>query len=265
MRLNYSEPTSFDELLVVAVPSPSINPMKDIGNLQAVSPEEDRLALLRSAVRDLGDSKKATAWRRVLSSVQVRFKVLPDTKARFEHDVSLREKAVSRARLVGRTTYGRMVEIYNYKVSVERSLGTSLSAADIAQSYRGRQSSASEVVTDSFVDNAITVVSRHLSFTQRRRSLRLHVRLIVPVPSFESMFRRVTSSVGCDCPRMVAVQGYFARLLASAIACLVLIGTCLACLHVRAAQAGLYFPTQRSSRPSSSVTRTGLQTAPSTS
>ena len=55
----------------------------EFGGLQAVSPEEDRLALLRAAVRDLADPAKAEAWRTVLSSVQVCLEVLPDAQACF--------------------------------------------------------------------------------------------------------------------------------------------------------------------------------------
>ena len=81
MRLKYSEPVEYGEDLVVAVATASANPMSDLGKMQAVSPEEDRLAFLRAAVRDLGDKKKAAGWRRALSSVQVRFIVLTTEKA----------------------------------------------------------------------------------------------------------------------------------------------------------------------------------------
>ena len=163
VRLNHAEPGICEEVLVLAVTTPNVNPMNEIGKLIAVSPEEDRIALLRAAKRDMSDPTKRDQWKRVLSSMQVRFKVLPDIKARFEHDVRTREKALSRARLVVRTCFGRIIEIYNFKVNMESNLQTTMTALELADSYRDNQSSGSEPVTDRYVDDAITVVSRILN------------------------------------------------------------------------------------------------------
>ena len=116
-RLDHAEPGMCEEVLVWVVATPNANPMNEICKLVAVSPEEDRIALLRAANRDMNGSMKGDTWKRVLSSMQVRFKVLPDIKARFEHDVQTREKALSRATLVVRTCFGRIIEIYNFKVN----------------------------------------------------------------------------------------------------------------------------------------------------
>ena len=65
-----------------------------------------------------------------------------------------------------------MIEIYNYKINVESTMKAPISAADVAGLYRGKQSSVSEPVTDRFVDDALTIVSRaFIPYPEVRRTI----------------------------------------------------------------------------------------------
>ena len=48
-------------------------------------------------------------------------------------DVTLREQVVARFNLVARTTYGRMLEVWNFKIAMEKEMGGSLSNAKLAE------------------------------------------------------------------------------------------------------------------------------------
>ena len=139
MNLQFPDgPAPVDEMIVIAVPSSSFAPMDHQGALEAVSPEEDRLVVLKAVVRDIADGKKMQQWAAHLSSVPMKFEVLASAKENHFRGVALRERVVSRFNLVARTTYTRMLEVWNFKATYEAQQGgTKLSAQKLADMYPG--------------------------------------------------------------------------------------------------------------------------------
>ncbi len=126
-------PAPIWQTFVIAVPCATYNPMEHLGVLEAVSPEEDRLVVLKAAVRDIDDPGKMKLWAAHMKTVPLRFELLPSHSDRHFRDVALREQVVARFNLVARTTYGRIIEIWNFKISMEREMGGSASNAKLAE------------------------------------------------------------------------------------------------------------------------------------
>ena len=89
----------------------------------------------------------------------MKFEVLPSFRERFCTDVKTREQATGRPALVQRTCYGRMTEVWNFKVGCEEKT----TAKELATMYRGLLSSGREEVSDSFIDNTQTIMTRAIS------------------------------------------------------------------------------------------------------
>ena len=104
---------------VIAVPDEHYDPMEHKGELDVVSPEEDRLVILKAVERDLEDPTKAANWAKHLRSVPLKFEILNSIEDRHFKDVSIREVATARQQLISRTAYGRMLEIWNFKIKME--------------------------------------------------------------------------------------------------------------------------------------------------
>ena len=126
------------------------------GNMPCVSPEEDRLVIYSAILRDFEDADKMKRWAEELQRVPMSMRVLTTHKEKHMHDVKYREQQVSRTALIQRTMYGRMVEVWNFYARTEEKL----SSKDLADSYRENLSATSEAVTDSFIDNTKTIMSR---------------------------------------------------------------------------------------------------------
>ena len=116
-------PAPLTEMTIIAVPSLSFDPMKHLGALRAVSPEEDRLVVFKAVVRDIDDPAKMQMWAGYLCTAPLKFELLPNQLDRHFRDVALREQVVGRFNLVARTTYGRMLEVWNFKVEIEKDQG----------------------------------------------------------------------------------------------------------------------------------------------
>ena len=123
MRLNFPEPRPITEPIVIAVPNPDFNPLQHKESLKAVSPEEDRLMVLKAVVRDLEDAEKMKEWAGYLRVAPLKFELLQSKEDQHFRDVAIRESVVSRHALVSRTSYGRMLEVWNFKVAFEVDLG----------------------------------------------------------------------------------------------------------------------------------------------
>ena len=153
MNLQFPDgPAPVDEMIVIAVPSNTFAPMDHLGALEAVSPEEDRLLVLKAVVRDIEDSKKMQLWAAHLSSVPMKFEVLAGSREKHFRDVALREHAVSRFNLVARTTYTRMLEVWNFKVAYEsQQNGTRLPASKLAEMYPGLSITHAKIPHDQII------------------------------------------------------------------------------------------------------------------
>ena len=139
MNLQFPDgPAPVQEMIVIAVPSNSFEPLNHRGALEAVSPEEDRIVVLKAVIRDIEDGKKMQQWAAHLSSVPMKFEVLASARDKHFRDVALREHVVSRFNLVARTTYTRMLEVWNFKAAYEaQQQGVKLPAKKLAEMYTG--------------------------------------------------------------------------------------------------------------------------------
>ena len=157
---SYPEPHVIEEVITIAIPDAGYNPLGHLGELAATSPEEHRLSILKAVERDLaeGDTTKIKSWAYHLCRIPMKFVLMPNEVDRHFDNVAAREQATRRFHLLARSQYGRMLEVWNFRAS----LPNPISAKDLAKLYaeKGKMSSKSDPVTDSFIDNCVTVMSR---------------------------------------------------------------------------------------------------------
>lgn len=161
----YPEPCPYKGKLTVAVDSATEDPLRK-GELQCLSPEESRYAFMLAIRRDLADKKKSANWLAALLSVCMSFMVIANTEDRFKEALNLRELPGDEYALVGRTVFQRIVQIWNFKVRLERALQIVLAAAAVAEHFlkdaRLCTELSSEAVNATFIDMALTVYKRAL-------------------------------------------------------------------------------------------------------
>ena len=160
VKETYPEPRMIEEVITIAVPDANWTPLEHVGELVATSPEEHRLAIMLAVGRDFasGDDTIIKAWAHHLSRAPLKFVIMPGDVDRHVDQVAARETATRRFHLLARSQFGRMLEVWNFRASQP----SPPSAKELAELYteKGNMSSTSEPVTDSFVDNAVTIMSR---------------------------------------------------------------------------------------------------------
>ena len=116
--------TPNNEVTVIAAHTMDFDPMQHRGALQAVSPEEDRRVLLKTVAQYLGDATAMNLWAAHLRAAPLQLEIIiASNPEKHLRDVTLREQARSGFNVVARTTYGRMFEVRNFKVEMERDSG----------------------------------------------------------------------------------------------------------------------------------------------
>ena len=98
-------------------------------------------------------------WALHARTVHFKFVIAEGNQSLFRENVKMREDRVAEAALVKRTLLGRMSEIWNFKVDYEETNGR-MSSKICSEIYDGLLSAESEKVSESFVDNAITIIGR---------------------------------------------------------------------------------------------------------
>jgi hypothetical protein len=165
--------------LVIAVPQASFKPNEHMGALQCVSPDEVRIAyfsavakavrecsaaeadgLTSAAAADL--TRKLKLWRHHTLTCTFEFRVLSTSDEVYFSAINLREKLVTDYSTLAVSAYQRIFQVMHFKARKEEILGSSLSAAKLAEEFNKHATLAadSEPIT---VDNvtAITLIHQH--------------------------------------------------------------------------------------------------------
>ncbi len=161
-------PQCYHDTITVSVPSVDYDVAANFGNLVTTSPEEDRLAFFGAWLRDVEKSSPETeglmkTWMRLCEAVPFKFELHTDVDGAHFSSVQIRQNLVSRFHALTRSPFGVIVEIAAFKRVVDARDGKK-SAKNIADMYASKviQSKDAERVSDTFVDNAITIATRVL-------------------------------------------------------------------------------------------------------
>ena len=92
------------------------------------------MVILHACARDIENDEHMKAWAAIIRTMPFRFELLANETEKHFRDVALRETVKSRAFLVGRTAYGRMIEVWNFKIAAEVE-SAKLSSLKIAAMY----------------------------------------------------------------------------------------------------------------------------------
>jgi hypothetical protein len=169
-------PSTLDWSVVVAVDSTASEVTKMRGSLQRVSHPEPVFAVLfamQKAVEHKCDDEVMQRWRRLALNVCFQFEVVAPGEDRFWRSQNLRQMAIEQGIVAALSTRQWVYDVVGFKLSREKEANKTFSSYTIAKLYQDRVNFAgnSEVISDSFVDSAITVWTRVLCNTKARALL----------------------------------------------------------------------------------------------
>ncbi|CAE7245726.1 unnamed protein product [Symbiodinium sp. CCMP2592] len=161
-------PKEFTYEIVAAVSAACDEEFHKKGSFQRLSPAEPCHALLFSiheAISAKAPEPILRRWKELLLTTPFRFELVPQGEARFWRAQNLREEMVERGITVRLSVRQRIYDVAGFKASKEAALKTTLGAAAVASAYQKhlKASAGSEIISESFVDSAITVHDRLLS------------------------------------------------------------------------------------------------------
>ncbi|CAE7679450.1 unnamed protein product [Symbiodinium sp. CCMP2592] len=161
-------PKEFTYEVVAAVSAACDEEFHKKGSFQRLSPAEPCHALLFSiheAISAKAPEPILRRWKELLLTTPFRFELVPQGEARFWRAQNLREEMVERGITVRLSVRQRIYDVAGFKASKEAALKTTLGAAAVASAYQKhlKASAGSEIISESFVDSAITVHDRLLS------------------------------------------------------------------------------------------------------
>ena len=161
-------PKEFTYEIVAAVSAACDEEFHKKGSFQRLSPAEPCHALLFSiheAISGKAPEAILRRWKELLLTTPFRFELVPQGEARYWRAQNLREEMVERGITVRLSVRQRIYDVAGFKASKEAALKTTLGAAAVASAYQKhlKASAGSEVISESFVDSAITVHDRLLS------------------------------------------------------------------------------------------------------
>ena len=153
--------------LHVAVDTADFKIMEHVGQLQRVSPEENDhfiIFQLANAIKQNASDDVLRRWRNMLLSIPFVFWLIEPGSDRYWKAQNLRELLVDHGDCAKRTTYQRVRDITGFKKDTEKAMNVVLSSSKIKEMFkRLKLARSSEVVTESFVDCAVTIDKRLLS------------------------------------------------------------------------------------------------------
>ena len=161
MNSDFREPAGTK--LVIAIPGANYDLDKHHGSWYAVSPDEDRIAMVLAIARDCKEAAKdkRKAWEKILLSTPATIVIAEDEDARYDLATNLREKISDDFANKAITTFQRIEEIYVFKAGyLEKNAITTCASKTIAAEYNKRikvSKKASEPVNDSFCEMAISI------------------------------------------------------------------------------------------------------------
>ena len=160
VKETYPEPHMIEEVITIAVPDANWNPLEHVGSSQLLHRRStaSRFCWLWSVTLPVESDTIIQAWAHPLRRVPLKFVIMPGDVDRHFDQVAARETATRRFHLLARSQFGRMLEVWNFRASQP----SPPSAKELAALYteKGNMSSKSEPVSDAFVDNTVTVMSR---------------------------------------------------------------------------------------------------------
>ena len=175
----FATPTEIPTKVVVSVPKAineaELTSMTTASKLKRLSPEEPLVAFVGAiarGVKNAASTETMKQWKRLALSTLVEFRAVDSADDVHWAAVNMREDVVRNFVTMRTTTLWRLYEVYQFKERKDATCGK-LGAAKIAHLYKlnMRRAETSEEVTDSFVDNALTVHERLLSTPQARKVL----------------------------------------------------------------------------------------------
>ncbi len=162
-RLQYFRtPSLYPKVIVISSPSDRFNPMEHKGALERVTPAELTYAMVE-AIRldvDAGREDCLKAWRNMILTVSGRFQVFRTFEEKWWFEHNCREDMASDCQTMTRTTYQRICEVLRFRQHLSTTEGPSQATPKaMAARYaeKARTSSVSEVVTESFLMQALAI------------------------------------------------------------------------------------------------------------
>jgi hypothetical protein len=138
--------------------------MKGFPRLSPAEPCHALLFSIQEAIQTGAAEDVLKQWRKILLTVTFVFEVCPAGDTRFWRAQNLREELVQQGVSVQISTRQRIFDVAGFKEMKEKAMGVTLSASKVAQFYaQVKFATTSEVVSDFFVDCALTIYRRVLS------------------------------------------------------------------------------------------------------
>ena len=164
----FANPSRILEQFVIAVPpgvsGQSLSTLR--GAFEIVSPEEVVHALMHRIAERLPEAEEAEMWewRTVCLTACFVFDKMDGPEAVYWRSVNLREKIISEYEALARDVCQRIMELVAYRDLMKRTQNKELSNAGLAEAWKSHvaqcDSSASERITESFVDTAMKLYNR---------------------------------------------------------------------------------------------------------
>ena len=167
MLMNYyfkkASPIPFD--LVVRVPSGDFEPMKHVGGLQCVTPEEVKMAFMMAVVRDIEDEAALKEWRRVALSATAVFKLLETDDDVFFEAFNSRERIANDFQSLARTAFQIIHEVAQFRQRKMATWGPGAPLKKLCDEFnrRAELASTSEPVNLDFIQKALAVHDKAFS------------------------------------------------------------------------------------------------------
>ena len=182
----YAEPCPLPAVTLAV--TRNFNPLENKGLCRRVSPAEPVFAVLAAIARDVeaANDNRIAEWQKYARTCTFVFKVLENNDDFVFHHAQLREDASIDFELVRMSSLARMVDVSVFYERTVREKGVRLSAQQLAVTYNGRLTLAesSEAITDSFIDQALTI----------------HHRMVVRSPTVFGMLLQLDEEYGVKNP-----------------------------------------------------------------
>jgi hypothetical protein len=161
VKQSFQNPHDWTKPTIIWRDSPDSDPMKDLGRLKRLSPEEPFFAkVLRIAELIDGGAPdcELERWRVSLSATPFQFEFHDRANAIARH-MNLRESSVADGAAVGRTALQRVFEVMQTKRELEEEAKTKISMEKVAAYYaeKVRFAAGSEHVSKAFLESALPV------------------------------------------------------------------------------------------------------------
>ena len=183
MRTTFASPSPVDDMLDVALDDPTDDASTQKGGLEAVSPEEQIIAFVKSIARDVRlheegklDVEVLKRWKNHVLTAPMRFQVLRRGEDRFARNATLRQKLKGKSRTLVRTTFQLFLDIGAFKHNREADGKTKLTHLATLELWRKKvacfeDGSPDNAFTEGHIDTACTVAEKILKNKELHKAL----------------------------------------------------------------------------------------------